>query len=65
MDAEVAEERGQFRNEKTPHGRVHEIPNFFIISVGIFFCAKLGFENVIILGWEAQSITFPLIFIIF
>ena len=40
MDAEVAEERGQFRNEKTPHSRVHENPNFFIISVGIFFCAN-------------------------
>ena len=59
MDSEVAEERGQFRNEITPHSRVHEIPNFFVISVHIFFCGKLGFENVIILGWAAQSITFP------
>ena len=55
MDAEVAEERGQFRNEITPHSRVHEIPNFFVISVRIFFCVKLGFENVIILGWAAQA----------
>ena len=50
MDAKVAEERGQLWYEITPHSKVHEIPNFFVISVGIFFCAKLSLKNVIILG---------------
>ena len=60
MDAEVTEERGQFRNEKTPYSRVHENPNFFIISVGFFFLCKVGFRKCYYFGMGSPKHNFPI-----
>ena len=56
MDAKVAEEGGQFWYEITPHTRVHEIPIFFVIIIGIFFFFLQSWVLNMLLFWDGKCL---------
>ena len=55
----VEETEGQFGHRRWSRLRVHKNDNTFHIKSWFSYFPLLGFENAIMLGWEAQSITFP------
>ena len=55
----VGETEGQFGHKRWSRLRVHKNDKTFHIKSWFSYFPLLGFENAIMLGWEAQSTTFP------